>query len=507
MQSQRQNLVQQQRLTLSPRLVQSIKLMAMPLADLRERIYEEVEQNPALEILEDPVLAPMKENSAPVKEDGRFDSTEWFENSSDSGYGGDEASDEHRDFIEGVLQRPETLQQHLLEQLALLKIPAPVFTLAELLIQNLDRDGFHEVPPEELLQQSGAQSAELLETALEVVRQLDPPGCACRDFHESLVVQAKQMRSARNSSDPLLDLTITILENHFELLEKGRPDALLKAVAKDKTCTLTLSLEEAEEVFVLIRDLEPFPGRAFDNSPPSYVAPDVLVRKQEDGEGYSVIINDEEIPVLGVSPFFLELENPAASKNDAAAANGGASDKDTALSAEAAAGRDFASESLKEARWFINSISRRNHTILKVARIILLSQRAFFDFGPSRMAPLRLKDVASEIGMHEATVSRATRGKYLQCEWGLFELSYFFSNRVGGVSSGTTVTATIPGGQAGGLSKEAVKEMIRKIVAESKESLSDQKISTILAERGISIARRTVAKYRNELTIGSSFER
>lgn len=480
MQEQRQSLVQQQRLNLSPQLVQSIKLMAMPFADLRDRILEEAEKNPALEIVSDP-----------------FDGADWSSASDFTGpaSGGDEESDAHQEFIEGGLQRQATLQEHLLEQLGELSLPLAVAELASLVIQNLDRDGFHIVPPPEL---PGGNDAAVLESALGAVRRLEPAGCATSGFQESLAVQARLLARGPLIDDPLLAHTIEILERHFELLEKGRPDALVKALSKKAEAGFTVDLEEAEGILEIIRSLDPFPGRAFDTTPESWIVPDVIVRKTEDD--FSVIINDEEIPVVGIAPFFMELEG------------GVSGEKGTVgnLTGEPKAARDFARESVKEAQWFIHTIERRNRTILKLARALVVFQRDFFIHGPSRLAPLRMKDIAEEIGMHEATVSRAANGKYLQCDWGLFELRYFFSNQVGNARSRTSHEA-IPVSSspysAGRYSKQGVKETIRQIIAESKETLSDQKISDQLAVRGIKIARRTVAKYRSELTIGSSFDR
>lgn len=473
MQGQKLVLSQQQRLTLSPQLVQSIKLMAMPFADLRERILDEVEKNPALEIVSDP-----------------FESVPWSRREPSGNItvstvrSSDDESDSHRDFMEGVLTRSETLQEHLLEQLGELALDSAVSNLAGLVIQNLDPDGFHRVPPEEL---PGGDTPEVLEQALDTVRRLEPEGCAVRDFHESLVVQAKLLRDlySEGHTDPALETTIRILERHFHLLEKGRPDTLVKALAKEPDAGFTLDAEEAAEVFDIIRMLDPFPGRLFDNSPESYIVPDVFVRKTE--EGYSVVINEEEVPVLGISPFFMEVEQQ---EDDSA--------------------RDFAREALKEARWFMGTIERRNLTILKLVRTLVVFQREFFMYGPAHLLPLRMKDVAEEIGMHEATVSRAANGKYLQCEWGTFEIRYFFSNRVG---SPRRTAPVVPGQNhapaytAGRFSKQGVKEVIREIIENSDNALSDQKIVEQLETRGIHIARRTVAKYRSELAIGSSFER
>ncbi len=493
MQGQKQVLVQQQRLNLSPQLVQSIKLMAMPFADLRDRIIEEAEKNPALEIVSDPFEA-----SDPAVAPDWTASWSGPEQFSASSGGGDEESDEHRDFIEGTLHRTETLQEHLLAQLGELSLPEPVAALAALVIQNLDRDGFHVVTPSEL---PGAGDLDVLEDALNIVRKLEPTGCGTEGFHESLIVQAKllALRYRPAHQDPVLLHTIAILEHHFSVLEKGRAEALVKALQKTPEAGFTVDLEEAEEIFELIRTLDPFPGRAYDSSPGSFIVPDVIVKKTE-GE-YSVVVNDEEIPILGISPFFMELECIPSGENEIPDFS-----RDSALPLEAKSARDFARESVKEAQWFIHSISRRNLTILKLARALIVAQRDFFDQGPSHLAPLRMKDAAAEIGMHEATVSRAANGKYLQCEWGLFEIKYFFSNEVSSARTPGRTTSTAANA-TGRFSKQGVKEVIRDIIAESTEPLSDQKIADLLAERGITLARRTVAKYRTELTIKSSFER
>lgn len=472
MQGQRQHLVQQQRLSLSPQLVQSIKLMGMPFGELRERILEEVEKNPALEVVSDPFASAPAPERGPEPGGVRVSSRAVNEL----------ASDDHRDFIEGALSRPETLQEHLLSQIAELPLPRPLLDLASLVVQNLNSDGFHETEPMEL---PGVDDPGLLARALEIVQSLDPAGCATSGFHESLLVQARllERECAANTEIPgqfcpaALTRAIVILEGHIDLLAKGRPESLAKAVAKAPGLGFTLDTDEAEEIFDVIRHLDPFPGRRFSAEPERFIVPDVIVRRTEDD--YAVVINEEEIPVLGVSPFFLELENQG--------------DKAT---------RDFSREAVKEARWFMNSLTRRNHTILKLTRALVVFQRDFFVYGPARLAPLRMKDIAAEIGMHEATISRAANGKYLQCEWGLFELKHFFSNQVG---SGT------PRGDepytSGRFSKEGVKETVRQIVETAQGPLSDQKIVEQLALRGIKIARRTVAKYRSELDIKSSFER
>ncbi len=468
---------------MTPQLVQSLKLMSLPYAELREQIFEEIEKNPALEIESDPMES--------------YDSRDRYTGASTPGVGtvgagGDEESDEHRDFIEGVLHHDETLQEHLLAQLGELDLEPSVRSLAELVAQNLDGDGFHIVPPAELVGADGPSApvaregpvAARLAEALEAVRRLEPAGCATADFRESLSVQARLLATggkrvatdAELAWDPLLLKTVRVIEGHFEALERGRPDALAKALQKTGDPDLAVDADEAEGILEIVRSLDPFPGRAYDREPGSWIVPDVIVRRTE--EGFSAEINGEEIPILRVSPEFLALEEADPASVDPTA-------------------RDFAREPVRDAQWYIRTLKRREETILKVASAIIDYQRDFFLHGPSRLAPLRMKDIAEETGMHEATVSRAASGKYLRCEWGLFEIKYFFSNQVG---SGAT-------GSSGQFSKQGVKEAVRKIVEESGAALSDQKIADLLASRGIKIARRTVAKYRAELDLGSSFDR
>ena len=350
------------------------------------------------------------------------------------------------------------------------------------MVQNLDRDGFHLVPPSEL---PGGDNERALSRALSAVRSLHPAGCATADFREALIVQASLLLPEHR--DPSLEAAIAILRDRFHLLEKGRPDALVKGLAKEPFDGVPVDAETASEVFEIIRSLDPFPGRAFDTSPETFVVPDVFVRRTEDG--YSVVVNEEEIPVLGINPFFMELESERSEDSEAKGA------------------RDFAREQLKEARWFMGSIERRNLTILKLARALVVYQRDFFAHGPTRIAPLRMKEIADEIGMHEATVSRAAKGKYLQCEWGIFELRSFFSNQVGGQKARVAAGDGESQYPVGRFSKQGVKEIIRELIEASGEGLSDQKLSDQLAVRGIKIARRTVAKYRAELNLKSSFER
>ncbi|MDR0487669.1 MAG: RNA polymerase factor sigma-54 [Treponema sp.] len=441
MQFQRQSFVQEQRLKMNPQLYQSLKLMELPLVDLRERIEQELERNPALEIREDKGAEPPKEEY------------EYFRTASNSKLRNPkQTSEEHRLFIEGALTRPETLQEHLLWQLHLEPVDEQLKNIAETLIQNLDDDGFHKENPETLFRPNLIAR---LQEAMELVRGLEPAGTCTADYRESLLVQIGCSPDPPPGIERALD--------HLELLERGKFAALSKKI--------DVTEEDARDIYEHLKTLSPFPGRAFAPVEIRYVIPDVRITR--DGDGFIINLNDDTFPVLGINPFFEDLTGSA----DQAA-------------------RDFAKENIKEARLFIQHLNRRSQTLIRVISAVLEFQRPFFLNGPKFLAPLTLGDIAGELKLHEATISRTANGKYVQTDWGIFEIRYFFTNSISGAgSSGSR------------FSKEGVKEIIREIIAAENRGLSDQDISGLLNQRGIALARRTVAKYRKELDMGTSYTR
>ncbi|MDR2659234.1 MAG: RNA polymerase factor sigma-54 [Spirochaetaceae bacterium] len=465
-QFQRTALSQEQRLSqkMSPRLIQSLKLMELPAADLREKIAEELEKNPALEIIEDRALMSLE-----TMYKARSEENDYFETSSDSGFlrggHGEAASDEKRQFIEGSLSQSETLQDHLLWQLRLQTPENELRVIGEKLIQNINNDGFNLEIPETLFTTAENVNAAILEKTLQLVRRLEPIGCCTKDYQETLSVQAEIVYSAEAEK-------IKALIPCMPELERGK----LQTTARK----MKLHENEIAELFEKLKTLSPYPGRQWTSGGTGrtrFVVPDIQVT-HKDGE-FSIILNDEEIPVLGIQPFFMKQADKIQERSE----------------------RDFIREKLKEARWFIQSINRRNHTLLRVTRAILEYQRSFFMNGPKHLSPLTLRDIACELEIHETTVSRAVNGKYIQTEWGIFEIRHFFSNSICGAgSSGSRY------------SQEGVKEMIREIiqaenVKQGRERLSDQDIVHQLAKHGIKLARRTVSKYRNQLELGSSYQR
>jgi RNA polymerase sigma-54 factor len=470
-QFQKPMMVQKQEQRLSPQLIQGIKILSLPLQDLKTRIEEELEVNPALELVEDRREAPAealpeRDHTVMAKEDG-----DYFENSSDPGYDfenwssgayDDEAGDNKRRFMEGVLTRPESLHDHLIWQLRLQPLSEEHFQIGELLIRNLDENGFHREDPALLVPED---QMPLMRHVIALIQGFEPAGTCVQDYKESLLAQSRQYSEVPPGVPE-------IIESHLDLIDKGK----YKEIARK----LRLTEEEVVDALHFIQQLTPFPGRLYSSDLPQYVVPDLEVVRREDE--FVIILNDEEIPVLGINPFFNKLSH----KGDAGPADRAADSPEV---------RQFVQAKIRDARSFIYSIRTRNENLLKVANALLAYQREFFLKGPKAIVPLTLKDIAAEIGVHETTVSRLTNGKYIQTEWGLYELKFFFSSAVGGTDGGVH-------------SKESVKQVIKEIIVEEGgQSLSDQRISELLEKRGIKIARRTVAKYRKELDIDSSYGR
>ncbi len=454
MQLQKPVLIQEQRQKLSPQMIQSIRLMALPLPELKDEIQQEIEANPALEVLEDRSTVSLE--SFPEERESDSDAARVYENASDPGYGRgrDPNDDSKRMFLEGAISRAETLQEHLLWQLRLQPVPEKVRAAAENLIQNLDSDGFHKEDPRLVCRDTPEDA---FKSALSLVRGFEPVGVCASDYRESLIVQAELCPEAPPR-------TVEVLRDHIELLEKGKHEDIRKR--------LKLSEADLSAILAFIKTLNPFPGRQYSSSEPQYVIPDIQV-KLKDGE-FVIVLNDEEIPVLGINPFFDRLSEEK-------------HDRTTDV---------FVKENIRRAKWFIQSIHQRNKTLLKATRAIVEFQRSFFTKGPKHLAPLTLRDIAGEVGVHETTISRLANRKYVQTDWGIFELKYFFTNSISGAgSSGSR------------FSKEGVKQVIKEIIENEARALSDRDIADQLARKGINLARRTVAKYRLELNMDSSFGR
>jgi RNA polymerase sigma-54 factor len=464
-------LYQQQTLRMSQATIMSLKLMEMPLMELRESISAELEKNPALELLGDKRTVSLDRVDREIAGSRTpADRDALFGNTSDPGWTshGRLSGDEKQAFIEGVLTRPDSLQDMLLWQLRMRRLPPEILAMGETLIQNLDGDGFNYVEPAALF--PGKPAADVAE-ALAAVRGLDPPGCATSGYAESLCVQA--------------ELAGGIVAKHFTVLFPFIAEIEHKKLQKVEKAA-KLGQNDIQAWFAEFKKLSPFPGRQFSGGRDTvYVAPDVKVLRKEN-DAFAILINNEEIPVLGVSDFFEETAHDKSLPKDA---------------------RDFARENVRDAKWFINTISRRTRTLYRLTRAIVRHQRGFFLEGPKGIKPLTLHTIAEELELNESTISRAANSKYVQTEWGIYELRYFFT---------TAIHSHVKPGKGPkppaeeDMSRTAVKEILKEIIAEESKSgkhPSDNALVKKLEERGVKIARRTVAKYRGELDLGSSYDR
>ena len=502
-----QNMAQTQVQKMSQTQIMSLNLLAMSSADLRKEIYAQAGKNPALEIVRDSMESGVSSSRREVSASSRFSDNTRYGSASASGSA---ASDNFQAALESTSDEREPLTDHLEHQLNAMNISEEEKALCLKLIYNLDEKGFHILAPVSFLNpQNPLHTQDFLNRCLCMVQHLDPVGTCTNNYRESLFVQAKISGTAS-------DLALFLLETseHFDFLnppqipkiQKKLADYLgqqkkLKFTSKDGI-SLTkddISSEEIESALDFIKTLDPYPARNFGTNTTNYVAPDVIVTKNpeaEEGEAeFTVTFAREFLPKVGLSKDYTALINSTENiPNDG-------SEKSERKKAEL----KFAKNSVNEAKVFIDSVLYRESTILKAAQEIVAAQSEFFKKGARYLAPLRQKDIAEKLGVHETTISRMASSKYLACEWGIFPISYFFTNAVSGETSNSPSSK-----ESSSLSKEAVKYEIAEILEEhknDKKALSDQKISDLLAEKGIKVARRTVAKYRGELNINSSYAR
>ncbi|TJX63313.1 RNA polymerase factor sigma-54 [Soehngenia saccharolytica] len=439
-------LEQSQKLIMTPELRQAIQLLQYTSLELQEYILREIEENPLLE-LEDSIEEPQDII------DG-FDEIDWkeyIENYDDISYKEEIDKDVKSITFENFFMPSQTLKEYLLEQLSMVSVGQREYKIAEYIIQNIDSNGYLTASTLEIAEALNVSEHEV-EVMLGIVQTFEPEGVGARNLKECLLLQLRDRKDS---------LIINIVENYLE-------DIALNKLSKIAT-ELNIEVEEVQKYADEIKLLEPKPGRSFggDNKEVKYIIPDAKVEKI-DGE-YVVIINEIAVPKLNINSFYKGLI-----KN---------SDEATS---------QFLQEKLNSAVWIIKSIEQRKQTLYKVIDSIVKFQIDFFEKGGGYLKPLTLKDVADDIKMHESTVSRATNGKYIQTAKGIYELKYFFSQAIKA--------------NEGLISSDTVKNTIREIIdkEDSKKPMSDQQIADKLEQMGISISRRTVAKYREELSIPSS---
>lgn len=481
-----------QRLVMTPSLQQAIKLLQLSRLELEETLSQEILENPILDVEEpgeegavsgeagqrteetgeDRPAAPAETEALPSAEEtyNDIDVEAFFSDYlADSRIEGPSMATYSRDDevpLENVVSAAPGLYDHLLWQLHLIDCPDNLTPVCEFIIGNLDEDGFLRATDAEIERALDADETQI-ERALAIVRSLDPTGVAARNLQECLLLQLHALRKDCSDESELMVLgrVRRVLEEHW--------DALLHQKWEKIATALECEVADLKPVLDVIQRLEPKPGRNYSHDRNQYIEPDVYIRKVE-GE-YTIALNDDGLPKLRINSKYARM------------LEGGSVDPQVA---------NYLREKMRNAVWLMKSIDQRQRTIYKVARSIVSFQRDFLDQGIEHLRPMVLRQVAEDIGMHESTISRVVSNKYMYTPRGLFPMKFFFHSGVDS-ARGENVSSLV------------VKERIRKVIEaeDPARPLSDSKIMKMLQREGIRLARRTVAKYREEMFIPSSDKR
>jgi RNA polymerase sigma-54 factor len=488
-----------QQLTMTPQLQQAIRLLQLSTLDLQQEIHQALESNPMLELIEnsedddiltpadsstttDPKAATEAEPNTTTRDNAELNSddndwqndipndlgvdTHWDDiypgtSSQSSSFDGDSTDFESRTSVEG------TLQDHLLWQLNLTHMSEQDASVAIAIIDAIDSNGMLTVDLESI--HSGFDSDLEIEideilAVLHRIQQFDPIGVGYRNLAECLMLQLAQIDSPESAK--AVSNAKLVIGEHIDLLG-NRDYAQLMRRTK-------LKQSELSEAITIVESLNPRPGSSICPPSTSYVVPDVIVSKDNTSGKWKVELNPETAPKIRINNGYASLVKRADTSDD----------------------NNYLRNNLQEAKWFIKSLQSRNETLMKVSTRIVEHQKGFLEYGEEAMKPLVLHDIAEAVSMHESTISRVTTQKYMHTPRGIFELKYFFSSHV----------STKGGGEC---SSTAIRALIRKLVAveNTKKPLSDSKITSLLEEKGINVARRTIAKYRESLSIPPSNER
>lgn len=478
-----------QNLTMTPQLQQAIRLLQLSSLELSSEIQEALDSNPMLELAEgeegadssqkehgkDKEKPSAKDDIAAADTDKAMQQTDipddlpvdtaWDDIYEPSYQSSSPASSEfsQRDFDINS-DDEEGLHDHLMWQMRMSPFSDTDMTVATSIIDAIGEDGYLESSTEELLDSLQGELPELeldeVEAVLRQVQNFDPPGVATRDLGECMLMQLRQF----SPETPWREQAMQMVSEHLELLAAHDYPQLMRR--------MKLNEEDMQQVITLIRSLNPRPGSHLSSQRTEYIVPDVYVRKHKGV--WRVELNPDVAPKLRINDLYAGMIRRADNSQD----------------------NNFLKDNLQEARWLLKSLQSRNETLLKVATCIVEHQRGFLEHGEEAMKPLVLHDVAEAVEMHESTISRVTTRKYMHTPRGIFELKYFFSSHV----------STASGGEC---SSTAIRALIKKLIAaeEPKKPLSDNKIASLLEQQGINVARRTVAKYREAMSIPPSNER
>ncbi|HYA13992.1 MAG TPA: RNA polymerase factor sigma-54 [Syntrophales bacterium] len=478
----KQNLKLTQQLVMTPQLQQAIKLLQLSRLEMTELISQEMEENP---LLEEVVSEEYPENEAlpegdiveiadreetktierteeiTGEGDGKeeFDWNSYLEDYGPTGVRYDRKDDEAPSWDNMLMVKP-SLTDHLMWQLKLSRFTDTEMKVGEQIIGNLDSNGYLAASTEEIAVQEGVDEG-FVEGVLKKIQEFDPPGIAARDIKECLLIQAKIL----GVLTPLIEM---LIKEHLKDLETKNYTNISKK--------LKVPLAEILQAVVVISSMDPKPGSVYSEERVETITPDVYVFKA--GDEYKIILNDDGLPKLRISNFYKEIMG------------------DIGMYPDAENSKKYIRERMQSATWLIKSIQQRQRTIYKVTESIVKLQRDFFDKGINYLRPLVLRDIADDVEMHESTISRVVTNKYMHTPRGIYELKYFFSSRIQ-KTSGDAVAS------------KSVKEEIKKIVSaeDPKKPYSDSDIVDLLKRSGISIARRTVAKYREMMGVLPSSRR
>ncbi|MFS1701721.1 RNA polymerase factor sigma-54 [Alteromonas sp. AMM-1] len=478
-----------QQLTMTPQLQQAIKLLQLSTLDLQQEIQEALDANPLLEIDESSDTDHFERNNLdadneaqPSTSSDSMDTNEALEKNElpdelpidstwDEYYSAGSApapgpsSNDDEQIFQG--ETTDNIQDHLLWQMRLTPFSDVDRAIAIAIIDSIDESGYLTVSLDDILQSVNSEDdvdepieMDEVECVLKRIQMFDPIGSGSRTPQECLLVQLKQFAE----DTPWLNEAKMLIDEYADLLgSKDYRTLMRKSRLKE---------DDLREAMRLLQTLNPRPGSALITKEPEYVIPDVSVTKRNGR--WMVELNPDSLPKLSVNQQYAAMSRQARNSSDS----------------------QFIRSHMQEAKWFIKSLESRNETLMKVANCIVQQQLGFFEHGPEMMKPMVLNDVAEMVDMHESTISRVTTQKYMHTPRGIFELKYFFSSHV----------ATESGGEC---SSTAIRALIKKLVAAEKPSkpLSDSKIAQLLADQGIMVARRTIAKYRESLSIPPSNQR
>ncbi|HEA3550832.1 TPA: RNA polymerase factor sigma-54 [Escherichia coli] len=463
-----------QQLAMTPQLQQAIRLLQLSTLELQQELQQALESNPLLEQIDTHEEIDTREtqdsetlDTADALEQKEMPEELPLDASWDTIYTAGTPSGTSGDYIDDELpvyqgETTQTLQDYLMWQVELTPFSDTDRAIATSIVDAVDDTGYLTVPLEDILESMGDEEIDIdeVEAVLKRIQRFDPVGVAAKDLRDCLIIQLSQF----DKTTPWLEEARLIISDHLDLLANHDFRTLMRVTR--------LKEDVLKEAVNLIQSLDPRPGQSIQTGEPEYVIPDVLVRKHNGH--WTVELNSDSIPRLQINQHYASMCNNARNDGDS----------------------QFIRSNLQDAKWLIKSLESRNDTLLRVSRCIVEQQQAFFEQGEEYMKPMVLADIAQAVEMHESTISRVTTQKYLHSPRGIFELKYFFSSHVN----------TEGGGEA---SSTAIRALVKKLIAAENPAkpLSDSKLTSLLSEQGIMVARRTVAKYRESLSIPPSNQR